>query len=248
MRITVLPTAEALPPAGHDWSRQIAVVIDVLRATSSMSAALHNGAAGIYMAADPDAAKALAGALPGGALLGGERGAKLIPGFDLGNSPRDYTRQRVEGRNIVMTTTNGTRAMQAASGAATLYAMSFRNLPTVLHAILGAIGARQGGPDQELTIVCAGTHDQVSIDDAGCAGMLLVELATAGVPVEANDFGHMCRLLYLAHQANLEGLLRTSKHGQLLLGMDLGPDLALCATVGDLDVLPRWDGSKLVAD
>jgi 2-phosphosulfolactate phosphatase len=222
-------------------------VIDVLRATSVIATALANGAAAIHVAATPENARELAAGLPG-ALLGGERGARLIPGFDLANSPREYTHAVVAGRPVVMTTTNGTRAVHYARGAAALVTASFRNLPAVVAAVLGEAAAfARSGVAMELTILCAGTHDQVSIDDAGCAGMLLTQLAAAGVPVETNDFGHMCRLLYLAHQDNLQGLLRTSRHGQRLLDLDLGADLALCATVGDLDVVPRWDGTRLVA-
>lgn len=250
MRVTVLPTAEAPVPADLHWKRQIAVVIDVLRATTVMATALDHGATAIHVAPTPEAARELAATLSG-ALLGGERGARRLPGFDFGNSPLEYAPSQVAGHPIVMTTTNGTRALQAAQEAAVLFTACFRNLPRVLQGILLAQdrpGVPAGVlPERELTILCAGTHDQVSIDDAGCAGMLIADLVAAGVPVETNDFGQMCRLLYLAHRSNVEGLLRSSSHGQHLLAMDLGADLALAAVVGDLDVLPRWDGTRLVS-
>src|SRR4051794_21946566 len=100
----------AVPPLAG----RIAVVFDVLRAGSSMVTALSNGAAEIRLVATPDEAREVAAKLqPGTFLLGGERGGVKIEGFDLGNSPREYARNRVTGKTIVFTTTNGTEAVRA---------------------------------------------------------------------------------------------------------------------------------------
>jgi 2-phosphosulfolactate phosphatase len=137
------------------------VVIDVIRATSTIVTALGNGAKGILPVASVEEAFALKAKNPG-ALLAGERGGQPLPGFDLGNSPREMTRERVGGREMILTTTNGTQALAACNGAREIVTASFLNF--------GAVVARMRKAGPPWMILCAGFEGHFGIDDAIVAG------------------------------------------------------------------------------
>lgn len=153
--------AEFAVLAKRDLTRTVCVVFDILRATSTMMTALANGAAEMLPVAEIDEALTLHRQRPG-ALLGGERhGLRITAGqaggrdFDFGNSPREYTRERVQGKTIVMTTTNGTRALRACLGAQKTLIGTFLGLRAVAHWI-------ERERPEELLLVCSGTIDQTS--------------------------------------------------------------------------------------
>jgi 2-phosphosulfolactate phosphatase len=167
----ILSPAELPALAGRDLRDIACVVFDVLRATSTIVTALHNGAKAVIPVAEISEALALRQKQPG-VLLGGERdGVKIRAGqtgggdFDLGNSPREYTPEMVRGKTIVSTTTNGTRALRACAGAKTVLAASFLNLTATTQFI------RQLQP-VELLLVCAGTRENMADEDVLAAGAL----------------------------------------------------------------------------
>ena len=181
----ILSPAELPALAGRDLRDIACVVFDVLRATSTIVTALHNGAKAVIPVAEISEALALRQKQPG-VLLGGERdGVKIRAGqtgggdFDLGNSPREYTPEMVRGKTIVSTTTNGTRALRACAGAKTVLAASFLNLTATTQFI------RQLQP-VELLLVCAGTRENMADEDvlaAGALGEMLVRWGeTTGEP------------------------------------------------------------------
>ena len=140
----------------------IGIVVDVLRATSTIVQAVDAGYSAIYCCAEVEEAQALREEL-GDAVLGGERGGDPLPGFDLGNSPLEYLEPRAE--TLVLTTTNGTRAVvQAAANCELVLVGSMLNLRAV------AAAARERGEDVE--VVCAGLRGSYSEDDAYCAGRI----------------------------------------------------------------------------
>jgi 2-phosphosulfolactate phosphatase len=166
-----LSPAELPALGGRDLRGTVCVVFDVLRATSTFVTALHNGAKAVIPVAEIAEALALRQKQPG-VLLGGERdGVKIRAGqtgggdFDLGNSPREYTPEKVRGQTIVSTTTNGTRALRACAGAKTVLAASFLNLTATAQFI------RQLQPAQIL-LVCAGTRENMADEDVLAAGAL----------------------------------------------------------------------------
>ncbi|TDA68546.1 MAG: 2-phosphosulfolactate phosphatase [Clostridia bacterium] len=226
---------EVLPLAGKT-STEIAVVIDVLRATSTMVTALANGCPAIIPAADPDEARALA--VAGGYLLGGERGGLPLPGFDLGNSPREYTPKTVAGRKVVLTTTNGTRALLLAASPVVLVA-SFLNLP----AAAGWLARRKG----DVLISCAGTDGGFSLEDFACAGMLLDMIAKAGNSLELGDGAVAARAVYRQWEGRIPDLLKSTGHGRRLDRLGLGADLEFCARVGRYAVVPQFSHGEVVA-
>ena len=190
------------PPA--DVDADVAVVIDVLRWTTTAITALDNGAAGIEAFLEPDAAAARAAAI--GALTAGERKAHRIPGFDLGNSPLEVTRDRVQGRVICATTTNGTRALLAATGARHVFLAAFVNLSATAAAI------RACAPGH-VAIICAGTDGYPCTEDSACAEALAALLR--GEPLTVIPTQVFSRAPHAAHLEALGYLADVESAGAL---------------------------------
>jgi 2-phosphosulfolactate phosphatase len=216
----------ALPQ--RDLTGTVCVVFDVLRATSTIVTALANGAAAVIPVAEIPEALALKRARPQ-LLLGGEREgvrirADLTGGvdFDLGNSPREFTRERVVGRTIVLTTTNGSRALRACAGARAVFASSFLNLRATAEHL-------QSLPPANLLLVCSGTFDQAAFEDVLGAGAL-ADLLWARFPGNATtDSARMTRQIYLQHHNDLMLAMEHSRNGRrLLANPELRDDVAWC--------------------
>lgn len=223
-------------PLGGKTDTEIAVVIDVLRATSTMVTALASGCLAVIPAENLDQARALAAA--GGYLLGGERGGLPPPGFDLGNSPREYTPEAVAGRKVVLTTTNGTRALLLAASPVVLVA-SFLNLP--------AVASWLARLKKNTLISCAGTDGLLSLEDFACAGMLVKMLEKACPGLGLGDGAVAARAVYDRWEGRIPDLLKSTFHGRRLAGIGLGADLEFCATVGSYEVVPCFIRGEVVA-
>jgi 2-phosphosulfolactate phosphatase len=212
----------------HELSETVCVVFDVLRATTSMITALDRGALRIFPVREIDQALELQRRHPG-ALLAGERdGVRIRAGptggvdFDLGNSPREFTGPRVAGREIIMTTTNGTRALQACLGAQQILAGAVINLAAVAQWIEREKPAR-------LLVVCAGTFEEAAYEDTWAAGALceLVWKRFQGDGVA--DSAHIAREIYLGAQGDPGGMLQRSRNARrLLANPELRDDVAFC--------------------
>jgi 2-phosphosulfolactate phosphatase len=207
------------------------VVLDVLRATSTIVAALASGARAIYPVASPDEAVRLGSTLGReDTLLCGERRGLKVEGFHLGNSPAEFTPERVAGRRLVMSTTNGTRAFQAAAPAARILVGSLLNL--------GA-AARAAANAEELVVLCAGREDSFALDDAVCAGLLLDRVeAELGAPPELDDAGRAARLLARSVTPDAD-FLRSVGGGAALVSIGLDEDLEHCARIDLHDIVPE---------
>src|SRR5712675_2210147 len=165
----ILTPAEFGPLRQRDLSQTVCVVFDILRATTSMITALSNGAEAIIPVEQIGEALEVRRLHPD-FLLAGERDGVRIPSsltggveFDLGNSPREFTAEKVQGRTIVMTTTNGTRALRACAKAKTIFVGSFQNLRATANWL------REHRP-QHLLLVCSGTYEQPAFEDILAAG------------------------------------------------------------------------------
>jgi len=224
-----------------------AAVIDVLRATTTIVTAVENGARGVVPVATPGQAYAWRSAADG-VLLGGERGARRIPGFDLGNSPLEYGRERVAGRLIVLTTTNGTLAFRKvleASGPGDeppeLIAACLRNArAAAVHLWERARAAGRG-----VLLVCAGTRGWFSAEDAYCAAAVLKGLAACGTVALGDGARAVQRFGALAQGAREE--LSDTRHGRTLLELGFEADVAFCAETSVSEVVPRLVDGVLVA-
>lgn len=211
------------------WLAEVdCVVFDVLRATSSMITTLDNGATGIFPVREIAEAVELRRSHPN-ALLAGERDGVRILGkltggveFDLGNSPREFTRKRVEGREIIMTTTNGTRALQACAGARHVLAGAVLNL--------GAVAAWiESVKPEKLLLVCAGTFEEAAYEDTWAAGALcdLIWSGFKGRPVA--DSAQIARETYRAAQKDPLDAMQFSRNARrLLANPELRDDVAFC--------------------
>jgi 2-phosphosulfolactate phosphatase len=211
-----------------------AVVIDVLRATSTIVTALGNGAARIVPAATPDEARDHAAKLPAGSfLLGGERGGVKIDGFDLGNSPREYSTERVRGKTIVFTTTNGTEALRACTsgGAASVWIGSLLNIEPIVDALLEI--------SEDIVLVCAGTEGVQGIDDAYAAGALVEALLDAE-DFELDDSAQIAVNHFRAAGTALI-VLQTSLGGRNLKRVGLDSDIEDCdGSRAMFDIAPQY--------
>lgn len=205
-----------------------ALVVDVLRATSTIAEALSHGYRRVLCCAEVDEARALRSRV-NEALLAGERKCVRIPGFDLGNSPQEFLEPL--GETVVLTTTNGTRALLAATQRCGLViAASLLNLSAAVEA------ARAAGED--VVIVCAGVLGRFAMDDAYVAGRI-VELL-AGERTDAAEAAVRLRQSF----ANAEAGLRASQSARNLVAAGLDADIAWCARESALETVPRVTGRE----
>lgn len=239
MRVDVYCTPEEV--RAGDLAGATAVVIDVVRATSCIVEAIANGARAVHPAVSVEEAAALQARLNGHgdrALLCGERGGLRIDGFDLGNSPTEFTAAAVGGRRLVMTTTNGTRAFAAARHADRVLAASFFNRSAVADAVRD---------DDAVAIVCAGKEGRFSLDDAVCAGHIVrALLERAADPVTLADGALAVRDLAALHGVSADMLAGTAA-GQALVEVGLGADLALCARIDRHQIVPMMQDGVITA-
>ncbi|TVP55039.1 MAG: 2-phosphosulfolactate phosphatase [Gemmatimonadales bacterium] len=219
---------------GRDYQGRTAVVIDVIRATTVMVQALASGARAIYPTHSSEEAIRLANSLGReDTLLCGERKGLKVEGFDLGNSPREFTPKAVEGRRLVMTTTNGTRAFLAAQGAERVLAGSLLNLSATTREALKA---------DALTLICAGKEGAFSLDDALCAGLILQAMGSGvhgeAPELELNDQARASLAFADAFPGDAPFLRRTAA-GAALIGIGLDEDLQVCADRDRYSLIPE---------
>lgn len=199
-----------------------AVVIDVLRATTTLTLARLHGAVRVLPAATVEQAHALAARHPG-ALLCGERDGRRIAGFDLGNSPFEYAFERVAGRTLVFASTNGSRAMLHAARARRTVLAAFVNAGAVVQALAGA---------RHVVMLCAGSLGGFALEDAACAGWLARALQVRGATLD-DDGARAARALAPDDAAGVRALVEGAAHGRHLasLGESFARDVAFCASV-----------------
>ena len=213
---------------GRDLSETTCVVFDILRATSSMVAALANGAEGIIPVLEIAEALALRHNQPDMVLAGERDGVRILSHltgrvpFDLGNSPREFTRERIGGRTIAMTTTNGTRALRACARARNVLLGSFLNLCATADAL-------EHESPKRLLLVCSGTFQEAAYEDvlgAGALCDLLWPIYGAGA---VSDSAQIARRLFLLEVADILAAVACSRNGRRLLALkDLREDVAFC--------------------
>lgn len=227
------------------------VVIDVLRASTTIVYALEAGANEVLPCQEVEEARAVAGRLPGdGVLLGGERGGLPIHGFDLGNSPREYLADRVGGKTLVFTTTNGTRAILRARQADRVLIGAFVNATAVLEQLVG---------QQQIHLLCAGTRGQIGRDDVLMAGMLVDRILRQGDLIwEQNAQAVTARETWLHAFAlpraieaepleppRLAGQLRDSVGGKNLIAIGLEDDILAAAQIDRFGSVPELDRESM---
>ena len=239
MRVDVVFGGAAFAP--FDATGRLVAVIDVLRASSTIATALANGARAVIPLENSDDVVRTAKAFERADVrLAGERKMLPIPGFDLGNSPREFTRDVVEGKTIIMATTNGTPTIAAAQGARDVVIASYVNFTVVLTMMRAAL---RGGAD--VTLVCAGRDRQFSLEDAGCAGRYVYHVSKRMTGLDLNDAAHACVLIDRKYGDRVLGLFDASEHGRALRDAGFGEDLTACAAVDSYPVIPLYQERQI---
>ncbi len=239
MRLDVFFTAREVGPG--DVAGRVVAVIDVLRASSSIAAALAHGARAVVPAESAEAVITRAKAFDRHEVrLAGERRMRRIEGFDFGNSPLEFTAEAVEGRTVLMTTTNGTAAFAATQGAGAVYAGAFVNFSAVLAVLRSAL---RGGAD--LALVCAGHEGRYALEDAACAGRLVHHVTRRLPGVDHNDAALAAVLLHRRLGDDVWRIFEASTHGQALAGAGFAADLVACATVDASPVVPAYQDRQI---
>lgn len=212
---------------GHPGRDSVAVVIDVLRASTSLTVARAAGAARVMAVATPDEARRMRERIPE-ALLCGEREGLRIPGFDLGNSPFEYTAAKVAGRPLIFASTNGSMALLAAAAARRCWLASFVNLAAVVDAVRG---------EDRVWVIASGKLGRFALEDSACAGLLCRRLADRGASL-SGAAARAAAALATAAADQVRALVQGSPHGRTLraLGPEFARDVEFCAR---LDVIGK---------
>ncbi len=241
MLLEVISAAKHIPD--YDLTGKTAVVFDILRATSTITTALANGCLGVFPVISVEEARSLAAepqkkiphVLPGRMLLAGERGGQKIPFFPHGNSPLEYTPQVVTGNYLVLTTSNGTRAISGAVRASDIF------IASMLNAKAAALMAAK--KDRDIVLICAGTADKFSLEDTLAAGFVIQELLHLKPALADSATGALRIAQYYAREP-----LRAfydSRHGQKLLRLGLDEDIKWCAKLNVYNFTSRYKDGKI---
>lgn len=218
----------------HNLNGKVVVVIDILRATSSMTYGLQNGAKAIIPVSQVEDCLAYEGQ---GLLLAAERNGEVVPGFDFGNSPFSYTAEKVADKTIVLTTTNGTKALHMAR--ATAYEVlvgSFLNLDSLVRYL--------DGQKRDVVLLCAGWKDNFNLEDTLFAGAVVQALK--------GKFGHFddacvaAEDMYTLAQDDLRSYLKKSSHSNRLAQLNIEEDVLFCLRKNTCTVIPVLRGNELV--
>lgn len=221
---------------GMDLSNTVCIVLDIFRATSCIVTAMANGCNRIIPASAIEDAHVLSSQI-GPALLAGERQSIKIKGCDLGNSPFEFCREKVQGKTIIMTTTNGTLAIKMTEEAYCTLIGCFLNAKAVCQR------AKEHGKD--ILIVCAGTDGLFSLEDTLCAG-LLVHLLKDENEIKMTDSALGALLMYDAAKDKLIETAVRSRNGNRLYNLNRMDDIKYCFGIDTLYIIPQYREGKIM--
>ncbi|MEK4249674.1 2-phosphosulfolactate phosphatase [Paenibacillus sp. FSL W7-1287] len=236
MRVQVISNASNVHQA--QLIGKTAIVIDVMRTASTIIAAIEAGARCVLPVETIMEAKAIAKSSD---LLGGERFCKRISGFDLGNSPNEYRNSIVCDKRIILTTTDGTRAIIRSMRAAELFIASLTNADACIDAAMQT--------ERDLVLICAGSQDQFTLEDGFCAGALIAKLQKdySNSPLSMNDFGYAMLSLYEHTKHQQTTTLRNGFSGKHLQAIGLEADINDCIQINRTTVVPYLHNGVIVS-
>lgn len=215
------------------------VVIDVLRSSTTIITALSNGAKAVIPVSTVESAVKLSGNLFGDVILrGGERNGKMIEGFNLGNSPSEYTEDVVKGKTIIFFSTNGSPTITKCKYARNLIIAGFVNISVVAE-FVASLGT-------DVYIVCSGNQNNFCIEDVACAGMLISKIEDQlKQKIALDDSSIAARIIYKTHSRSILKLLRLSDHGKYLTEIGFRDDIKICASVDFIPKIPILNDNYL---
>ena len=221
--------------ANYKGRFEIVVVIDVLRATSAICTAFDNGIKSIIPV--PTVEEALEYQKKG-FLVGAERKGQIVEGFDFGNSPYSYMKEEFKGKEVVLSTTNGTKSIDVAKDADTVVIGSLLNLNVLCEWL-----EKQ---DKNVLCLCSGWQDKFNLEDTICAGAISEHLLKTGKFMSDDDASVAAKYLYLSAKNNNLGYLKSSSHRRRLKKLNLNKDIKYCLTPNKSKVIPILKDGKLV--
>lgn len=214
---------------------EIIVVIDVLRATSAICSAIHNGVKSVIPVSTIEEAKAYKDK---GYLVGAERQGKIVEGFDFGNSPYSYMKPELKGQDIVLSTTNGTRAINIAKEAPTVVIGALTNLETLTEWLIKQ--------NKNVLCLCSGWKNNFNLEDTICGGAIAEKLLLTRQFESNEDSSVAAKYLYLAAKDNYFGFLKSSSHRKRLKRLNLNEDIKYCLTPNQMNVIPILKDDRIV--
>jgi 2-phosphosulfolactate phosphatase len=233
------PSVEVcITPRNYPLYKEVAdivVVIDVLRATSAICTAFDHGLKKLIPVAELDEARAYQGKPDH--IVAAERNGEIVEGFDKGNSPYGFM-DGVEGKTVVLSTTNGTKTIKAADDAGTIVIGSLLNLQVLTDWLI-----RQ---DRDVLLLCSGWKDKLNLEDTICAGAFAHNLLQTGRFQSMEDSTIMAKYLFLSAKDNYFGFLRSSSHRRRLQRLNLNEDIKYCLTPNQSESIPVMEGDALV--
>ena len=225
-------------PGEYDYFKdefEIVVVIDVLRATTAICVAFEYGIKSIIPV--PTLEDALEYKKKG-FLVGAERKGQIVEGFDFGNSPYSYMKDEFKGKDVVLTTTNGTKSIAAAKDAETLVIGSLVNLDVLTTWLIKQ--------NKNTLCLCSGWQDKFNLEDTICAGAISEALINTGNFTSIEDSSIAAKYLYLSAKDNYMGYLKSSSHRRRLRNLNLNEDIKYCLTPNKTKVIPILKDGKLI--
>lgn len=215
----------------EELRNKVIVIIDVLRASSTIVTALMNGAKGIIPVMDMGEASRISQSVDSdNILLCGEKDGIKIEGYDLGNSPFEYDRKTVEGKTLIFNTTNGTKAIKKGVGSAELYVAAFLNLSTVVEKLKNE--------EKDIVLVCAGWRGRLGLEDLLLAGNIIYKLNDGNENTDLRDGSKVALGIYEKYQDNIEEVVLNSNHAARLKGLAGEDDINYCTKVDISTLLP----------
>jgi len=214
---------------------EIVVVIDVLRATSAMCTAFEYGVKSIIPVTSIEEALAYK---EKGYLVGAERKGEIVEGFDFGNSPYSYMNEIFRGKEIVLSTTNGTRTIEQAKNAKQVVIGSFLNLDAISKWLLEQ--------QKNVLCLCSGWQGKFNLEDSICGGAIADYLVSSGLFQSNEDSSIAAKYLFLEAEKSYFGFLKASSHRRRLRNLNLNEDIKYCLTPNQTTVIPVLKENKLV--
>ncbi|CAN5481545.1 2-phosphosulfolactate phosphatase [soil metagenome] len=238
MTVEVYLTARAF--GEDDLKGKTALVVDVLRASTTIVTALNNGARAIVPVADmAEAGKMAANLDPDSLILAGERGGVRIEGYHAGNSPAEFTEEAVRDKTIILNTTNGTLALHGARNAAKLAIGSFPNATRAAEFL---------AESDDVVIICGGSDGRIALEDVLCAGFMVHYLTQNRNLSSLSDAAQMTLTQYRADARRIPQAVRKADHARRLIGLGFDNDITDCVQLDTIPVLPIFKESRLVLE
>ncbi|MCD6064089.1 MAG: 2-phosphosulfolactate phosphatase [Flavipsychrobacter sp.] len=220
----------------YDTTDKVVVIIDVFRATSTIAAALHNGAKSVIPVASVAECIEIGKAMPN-SVTAGERDGKIAAGLEYGNSPSEYPRSFIEGKNLVLTTTNGTRLLHMVQNAAVIVTGAFLNL--------GAVSEFLIAQNKSVVLGCAAWKDRFNLEDTLFAGAV-ASLVTDHFDTNCDSVRAACSLYNAVGDRPIIDFLKDSSHYRRLSAYGLQADMEYCATPDLHPVVPILSENELI--